>query len=324
MDFDEASVPTIDQLDIVAAAQRWEQVIVGDVADVPLRDLAGFAPDVPGCQYPTDTGFVDDLYVCVYYQQLDSGVIGQGGYIYTRDNGMPISGFIRVDPDEVEPARLGGYFNGLLLHELGHALGIGTTAACPSDSMSTNANLEYQRISQCSTIIPMDQPGCAHYSEECLASELMSPVADFGDNPLSRITVGWANDIGYEVNYDAADPFDSSQLGTAAGCNCNRRLQSTTSNHSHVRYLGHHASLIGSQETTSQHRGTQQTPQLSMEGYKTAMESGLTFLYERIIHQGNFIRNDTSPDSKVIYVGDQFVWVYMRENDHVFSVLVRP
>ncbi len=324
MDFDEASVPTFDQIDIVAAAQRWEQVIVGDVADVPLRDLAGFAPDVPGCQYPTDTGFVDDLYVCVYYQPLDGNVIGQGGYIYTRGNNIPISGFIRVDPDEVEPARLGGYFNALLLHELGHALGIGTTPACPSDSMSSMANIEYQRISQCSTIIPMDQPGCFHYSEECLATELMTPVVSRSGNPLSRVTVGWANDIGYEVNYDAADPFDSSQLGTVAGCNCNRRLLSTTSNHSHVRYLGNHASLTSSQGTSSQHRGTQQIPQLSAEGYKTAMESGLTYLYERIIQQGNLNLNDTLPDSNAMYVGDQFVWVYMLESDHVFSVLVRP
>ena len=343
MDFDEATVPTADHADFVAAAQRWEKVIIGDVEDVPIQALAGRQPNVAGCQYPTDTGFVDDLYMCIYYQQISSDAIGLGGYIYTRSNGIPVSGFAQIDPDAIATAREFGYFNALLLHEFGHALGVGTTEACPSDSTSSMANIEYQRISKCTAAISMDQPGCSHFSEECLGTELMTPIAAIGENPLSRMTVGWADDIGYEVDYSAADPFDSSQLGIAAGCNCNRQLGTTTdvvpSNYSNVRFLGYQTSM----DNDISNRGTQQQqlPKLSTGGYNIAIESGLTYLYEQMMKMNDMIGRDddqqqgiqkpdntttntSSSHSNLIYVGDQFVWVYMRENDHIFSVLVRP
>ena len=342
LDFDEATVPTADQPDFIAAAQRWEQVIIGDVEDVPIQELAGFPPDVAGCQYPTDTGVVDDLYMCIFYETIPGDVIGQGGYILTRDNGIPVSGFARIDPDAIADAREFGYFNALLLHEFGHAIGIGTAGACPGDSASSMANIEYQRVSQCTTPIPIDRPGCGHYSEECLVSELMTPIVEIGDNPLSRITVGWADDIGYEVDYGAADPFDSSQLGTAAGCNCNRRLSTATdvvsSYHNKVRYLGQQASTMN--HTTVSNRATQQQqqPKLSTEGYKIALESGLTYLYEQIVKRNSMMGRDDdqqqanqTPENvtfgtgtKLTYVGDRFVWVYIRENDRIFSVLVQP
>jgi hypothetical protein len=112
----------------------------------------------------------------------------------------------------------------------------------------------------------------------------------------------------------------------------------STSNHtgSNVRYVGHEATLSHHHANLS-HRATQQfVPTLSPEGHQTAMESGLTYLYEQIMtrysalqQQGSQIQNTTTmkttaSHSSAIYVGDQFVWVYIREDDHIFSVLVRP
>jgi len=31
---------------------------------------------------------------------------------------------------------------------------------------------------------------CRHWSEECLGNELMTGELDYGDNPLSKITIG--------------------------------------------------------------------------------------------------------------------------------------
>ena len=40
-----------------------------------------------------------------------------------------------------------------------------------------------------------------------LGNELMSGFLDTGVNPISRLTVGALEDVGYEVDLDAADPY---------------------------------------------------------------------------------------------------------------------
>jgi hypothetical protein len=50
----------------------------------------------------------------------------------------------------------------------------------------------------------------------------MSSMAIETDSPLSRITVGSLEDLGYTVNYGGADYFSSSQVSSS--CRCNRRL----------------------------------------------------------------------------------------------------
>jgi hypothetical protein len=340
LDFDEASVPVPDYADYIAAAARWEQIVIGDVEDVPISELAGFPPDVPGCTYPTTTGFIDDMYMCVHYQPLTNGIIGLGGYIYTRPNGLPVSGFARIDPNAIAHARQFGYFNDLILHEFGHAIGIGTAGACPSDNINSMANLEYQDISGCTTAVPINSPGCGHYAEDCLGAELMTPVAAIGDNPISRITVGWLDDLGYEVNYSQADPFDSTMLGTTAGCNCKRRNRSLfhkkkRSGYRNVRYVGQQQPY--SNDTKITERQTQLLsgiPKLSSAGYNIALQSGSTYLNEQRMKRDTLMlqqRNITNSNSTgnflsptLIYVGDQFVWIYILENSNVYSVLVQP
>ena len=39
------------------------------------------------------------------------------------------------------------------------------------------------------------------------ANELMSGYISTGSNPLSAVTAAAQEDLGYKVNYDAADPF---------------------------------------------------------------------------------------------------------------------
>ena len=52
------------------------------------------------------------------------------------------------------------------------------------------------------------------------------------NNPLSRLTIGTLQDIGYSVNYNQADPYTANDMNP--GCVCNRRrlgrshAQSTT------------------------------------------------------------------------------------------------
>jgi hypothetical protein len=50
-----------------------------------------------------------------------------------------------------------------------------------------------------------------------------------GEKKISRITLGALEDMGYVVNYTAADPYGPSDIGTCAGCNDNRNLKGRSS-----------------------------------------------------------------------------------------------
>jgi len=46
-----------------------------------------------------------------------------------------------------------------------------------------------------------------HWREELFANELMTGYLDAGINPISRLTIAAFADLGYEVDYAAADPY---------------------------------------------------------------------------------------------------------------------
>jgi hypothetical protein len=144
---------------------------------------------------------------------------------------------MRFDPEQVVVARTVGALNSQITHEMGHVLGIGTLGSCPSNmtclnplclsaitccrivhrwaiqatelysTFTTKANLEYQQLSQCTTNVPAADPSCNYLAESCLQTELMSPGIN-ANAPMSRIPIGWLEDLGYQVNYFAAEPFD--------------------------------------------------------------------------------------------------------------------
>jgi hypothetical protein len=57
----------------------------------------------------------------------------------------------------------------------------------------------------------------------CLKNEVLTFT--LGEKKISRITLGALEDLGYVVNYTAADPYGPSDIGTCAGCNGNRNLK---------------------------------------------------------------------------------------------------
>lgn len=77
---------------------------------------------------------------------------------------------------------------------------------------NTKASQEYQALSGCTGPIPLEQSfgstgsDCVHWEETCFGNEIMTPAID-NTNPFSRITIAGLQDLGYEVNYDVADPF---------------------------------------------------------------------------------------------------------------------
>src|SRR5204863_4051211 len=127
-----------------------------------------------------------------------------------------------------------GLLYSVVLHEMGHILGIGTlwsdfgllSGAGTSNPIFTGANAtaQYNQIFGTSARgVPVEATGGqgtadSHWRETVFTNELMTGWAGPGTNlPLSRVTVGSLADLGYTVNYAAADPFTPSSSGLTAG-----------------------------------------------------------------------------------------------------------
>jgi hypothetical protein len=128
---------------------------------------------------------------------------------------------------------------------------------------------------------------------------------------LSRLSVGWLEDAGYQVDYNQADAFTSANLG--ASCVCNKPTRSL------VRHLG----PIELNETSTLTSNADGAPRrkLSTEGYNAAVAYGLAHLNEKHNSRGEAM---SSPRSGGIeYVGDQVISVIYMEEGTLHSIVVR-
>ena len=191
-----------------AAAQRWQQVITGD--------LPGF--NVPGY------GFVDDLHITASVGSIDGRgrILGQTRVEYYRTaGGQPISAFMTFDSADLATMAANGTLSYVILHEMGHALGLGQ-GIWSYDGLTTgitftgaHAAFAYQLMGGFGNV-PLETGGGAgtagsHWSESVFGNELMTGFISGAPDPLSTVTVGALQDMGYTVNYSAADPYTLGQ-----------------------------------------------------------------------------------------------------------------
>jgi subtilisin family serine protease len=193
-----------------AAALRWEQIIVGDLPDVVD---------------PTTGEVIDDIRIDVQMGLLGGqssdgpgGALANAGPRAYRNGGqgLPYLGAVGVDPADIDRPIL----TEVMIHEFAHALGFPATVAFQSFISGNyftgpNAVREYRTIFGAAADpagVPVEAGGGAgtsgaHWDEDVFGNELMTGFISAGGNPLSRVSVGAFADIGYTVNYDAADPY---------------------------------------------------------------------------------------------------------------------
>ena len=202
------------------AAVRWSQVITGDL---------------PNATYRGQT--VDDLLINASATSIDgvNGILGQAGPdAFRSGSDLPYHGIMQFDSADLASMESSGLLFSVVLHEMGHVLGIGTiwedlgllSGAGGSNPIfvGANATAQYNQIYGTSARgVPVENTGGsgtadAHWRESILTNELMTGwVNGTSTLPLSRITIGSLADIGYTVNYAAADSFmPSSSSLTAA------------------------------------------------------------------------------------------------------------
>lgn len=201
------------------AAARWEQIIVGDVPDANYRGT-----------------FVDDILIDASARFIDgvNGILGQAGPDAFRSGSyLPIHGVMQFDSADLSALERSGLLYDVILHEMGHVLGIGTiwqalgllTGAGSSNPRFTGANAtqEYNAIFGASgNSVPVEGNSSpvgsrdSHWRESVFGNELMSPYVAGPGNPISRVTVASLDDIGYTVDLDAADAFTPNASARAA------------------------------------------------------------------------------------------------------------
>lgn len=193
------------------AAARWEQVIVGDLPNAVYQGIA-----------------VDDLLIDARAVTIDGrgGILGQAApdVLRTTGAGLPIHGFMQFDTADLAILEAGGDLYSTVLHEMGHVLGFGTLwqsknlvigfgGPAPLYVGAQGVAAYNQVFNGSGTTVPVEPFGGTgtagvHWSEVRFGTELMTGFLNPGVlNPLSRVTVAAMADLGYAVNFAAADPY---------------------------------------------------------------------------------------------------------------------
>jgi len=323
MDLDYTGVPASDYAVFESARKQWTEKITADVVDVSSSGMS--------LTYACDNGYpstIDDVYLCGKFEPIDGagGILGSAGPLYvrslssSRDRGLPITGRMRFDSADIDNMKRRGYFEGVIVHEMGHILGIGTlwnylgitgsnAQDCPY--YGANANAEYQRLSGCTGSLPTELDGgsgtrCGHFDEECFTSEIMTGYVN-SVMPFSNITLQSMKDMGYSVDDTLAEPITLSSMCT---CGKRRNLRGFDAD---VRNLQGNGVAKGLESSNGKAIGR---PDLSEKGRAVAVGYGKALLAQARAERGN--APDLEPGLE--FVGDKMIGILYEENGYIYGV----
>ena len=209
---------------IDSAAARWEEVVVGDVLDIDDASLNQWSSVLN--RRVTYEGAVDDLLVFVGKNPAQTSRASVLQMRWPHEGGQALIAEVAFNPSQLRRSEREGWLYKLVLHELGHALGIGTTWSIER----TACDVESYRFTGAAARLAFDMAGggdylepkvpisndLAHWPASVLAGEIMADVAATDDTlSLSAISVAALGDLGYEVDFAAADPYTLPDLSAA-------------------------------------------------------------------------------------------------------------
>ena len=208
-----------------AAAARWESIITGDVPDasgtIPARSCGN------NFRTPSLQGPFDDLVIHVLLQPIDGpgAVLGAAGACLVRSEGLlPLYGLMFFDTDDLATIEQAGVLDEVIVHEMGHVLGFSASIWNLGDRellqgtadprfVGPNAIAAFHDVGGRGATIPLeDEFGAgtrfSHWDEGTFDNELMTGFISLsGTSPLSVMTIGSVEDLGYQVSYAPADHY---------------------------------------------------------------------------------------------------------------------
>jgi hypothetical protein len=195
------------------AATRWGQIITADLPPVLI-----------------DGETIDDVRIDAEGARIDGpgSVLGQAGPVDLRPGSfLPATGVMSFDSADLAQMEADGSLVSVIVHEMGHVLGFGTlfdrlgliigAGGADPEFTGRSAAREYGDLLGAGdgprpTSVPLANVGGAgtrdgHWREAVFANELMTGFLDAGANPISRVTIGAFEDLGYRVDYARADAY---------------------------------------------------------------------------------------------------------------------
>ncbi len=205
------------------ARSTWEAIITNDLLDTPVNRPAG------SCSSPNAINeTVDDLVIFVTLEPIDGagGTLGSAGPCLIRSgSGLTLVGQMRFDTADLAGLQSSGLLDEVIVHEMGHVLGIGTlwnthsflTGGGGPDPFFTGplAIAAFNSVGGGSYVgpkVPVENTGGSgtadgHWRESVFHNELMTGFVNPGSNPLSLVTIQSMADMGYPVDTGQADSY---------------------------------------------------------------------------------------------------------------------
>ncbi len=190
------------------AAARWSEIIIGDLPDVTYQGQV-----------------IDDVRISATATAIDgvNGILGSAGPTGFRGgSALPYLGQMNFDTADLSNLEASGRLVDVIIHEMGHVLGIGTlwshlgllSGGGTSNPLFTGAQATaaYNRIFSTNAAgVPVENSGGAgtrdaHWRESVMPYEIMTGYLS-QRNKITEITVGSLADMGYSVNIGAADLY---------------------------------------------------------------------------------------------------------------------
>ncbi len=194
------------------ASNRWTEVIVGDFPRIQIGKeiIETLVIEASGAKIDQAGG-------------AKGNILGQSSPTDFLPNGLPAKGFMEFDNFDLGQMETDGTLHSVILHEMGHVLGIGSIwkgmglLAGPGTAnprfVGTKAGKEWRVLSQLpANQLPVENrggPGTAdsHWRESVFGNELMTGFISGMTQPISRMTIASLADLGYRVSFSTADPF---------------------------------------------------------------------------------------------------------------------
>jgi hypothetical protein len=210
---------------VTTAANKWMRAISKNLGDFTFKSAAG------DC-FPEEPALNETHHNLLLF--ISAGdVDGPGGAVAataicavsSRDT-LPVLSRLRLDRADLDSMEARGILQGVLTHEMGHALGFNPGTYVPKgfsaggiddpvfDGVTARSEFAKHGAWYTGVTVPLENttgqgPRDPHWRLSVFGDELMVSVVGRGfKSPLSTITLGLFKDIGYDVDFSAADPYE--------------------------------------------------------------------------------------------------------------------